>query len=150
MAAGPGVVWTADSDPKRGLSRLLRWDGQWSDVAVPEPYNWVTQLLVATDGAVWATFDGRMWAKPSPGTPMVGGRSTGVRPAVWRRPPPGRCASIRDAGVACYDAAGLAAGAPVSTYPVEVGALSIAPDGSAWVLGEQVARLPEGATGAAG
>jgi hypothetical protein len=49
--------------------------------------------------------------------------------------------------VLCYGSAGLAAGAPVSTYPVDVKALSIAPDGAAWVLGEQVARLPEGAIG---
>ena len=53
-------------------------------------------------------------------------------------------------GVSCYDAAGLAAGTPVTTSPWSVKALSIAPDGAAWVLGEQVARLPVGSTGTAG
>jgi hypothetical protein len=147
LAAGPGVVWTSDSDPTRGLSRLLSWDGQWSDVAVPEPYNWVTQLLVATDGAVWATFDGedvgQALARYADGRWTIdGGAARGLA-----QTPSGDVCSIRDAGVACYDAAGLAAGSPVSTYPVDVGALSIAPDGSVWVLGEQVARLPEGSTG---
>jgi hypothetical protein len=37
-----------------------------------------------------------------------------------------------------------------SPVPVDAVALGIAADGTAWVLGEQVARLPEGATGSAG
>ena len=121
LAAGPGVVWTSDSDPTRGLSRLLSWDGQWSDVAVPEPYNGVTQLLVATDGAVWATFDGedvgQALARYADGRWTIdGGAARGLA-----QTPSGDVCSIRDAGVACYDAAGLAGGAPVSTYPVDGG-----------------------------
>lgn len=149
LAAGPGVVWTADSDPKRGLAWLHRWDGRWSDVAVSEPYAWVTQLVAAADGAVWATFDGedvgQALGRYADGRWTIdGGAARGLA-----RTPSGDVCSIRDAGVVCYDAAGLAAGSPVSTYLVDVRALSIAPDGSAWVLGEQVARLPEGATGGA-
>ena len=150
LAAGPGVAWTVDSDPGRGLSRLLRWDGQWSTVSVPEPYNWVTQLLVAADGAVWGILDaedaGQALARYADGRwTMDRGAARGLAGT-----PSGEVCTIRDTGVTCYDAAGLASGVPVSTYPVSVGALSIAPDGSAWVLGEQVARLPEGATGTAG
>ena len=148
LAAGPGVVWTVDSDPKLGLSRLLRWDGQWSTVSVPEPYSWVTQLLVTSDGAVWGILDaedvGQALARYADGRWTIdGGAARGLAPT-----PVGEVCTIRDAGVTCYDASGVAAGAPVSTYPLEVGALGIGSDGSAWVLGEQVARLPEGATGA--
>ena len=147
LAAGSGVVWTADSDPKRGLAWLHQWDGQWSDVGVPEPYTWASQLLVAADGAVWATLDaqdaGQALARYADSEwTLDRGAARGLA-----QTPSGEVCSIRDAGVVCYDAPGLAAGAPVSTCPVEVGALSIAPDGSAWVLGEQVARLPEGAIG---
>jgi hypothetical protein len=150
LAAGLGVVWTADTDPTRGLAWLHRWDGRWSDVGVPEPYLAATQLLVSQDAAVWATLetgDGdQALARYADGewtVDRVAARGLAQTPA-------GEVCSIRKAGVVCYDAAGLAAGAPVSTYPVEVKALGIAPDGAAWVLGEQVARLPEGATGAAG
>jgi len=150
LAWVPGVVWTSDSDPERGLSRLLEWDNRWSTVGVPEPYGGVGRLLVAKDGAVWATLDaedaGQALARYADGRWTVdrgGARGLAQTPA-------GEVCSIRDARVVCYDADGLAAGAPVSSYPVVVGALSIAPDGSAWVLGEQVARLPEGSTGAAG
>ena len=65
--------------------------------------------------------------------------------------PAGEVCSIRDAGVVCYDAGrsgGRCSGEHVPRGRCD--ALGIAPDGSAWVLGEQVARLPEGATGAAG
>jgi hypothetical protein len=150
LAAGAGVVWTADSDPKRGLAWLHGWDGQWSDVAVPEPYTWVTQLLAAEDGAVWATFDGEDVGQAL--ARYADGKWTIVRGAArgLAQTPSGEVCSIRELEVACYDAAGLAAGAPVSTYPVEVRALSIAPDGAAWVLGEQVARLPEGSIGGTG
>jgi hypothetical protein len=148
LAAGTGVVWTADSDPTRGLAWLHRWDGQWSDVGVPEPYTWASQLLVAADGAVWATLDaedvGQALARYADDEWTVDrGAARGLA-----QTPSGEVCSIRDPGVVCYDAAGLAAGAPVSTYPVHVKALSIAPDGAAWVLGEQVARLPQGAIGA--
>jgi hypothetical protein len=148
LAAGPGVVWTADVDPKHGVSRLLGWDGTWAAVGVPEPYTWASQLLVAADGAVWATLDaedaGQALAR------YADGEWTVDRAAArgLAQTPSGEVCSIRDPGVVCYDAAGLAAGAPVSTYPVDVKALSIAPDGSAWVLGEQVARLPTGAISA--
>jgi hypothetical protein len=150
LAAGLGVVWTADADPKRGVSRLLGWDGTWSAVGVPEPYTWVTQILVAPDGAVWSTLDaedaGQALARYADGGWTVDrGAASGLL-----QTPTGEVCSIRDPGVVCYDAAGLASGAPVSTYPVDVKALTIAPDGAAWVLGEQVARLPNGATGRAG
>ena len=150
LAAGSGVVWTADSDPKRGLAWLHRWDGQWSDVGVPEPYTWASQILVAADGAVWATLDaedaGQALARYADGEWTVDrGAASGLA-----QTPTGEVCTIRAPGVVCYDAAGLAAGAPVSTYPVDVKALGIAPDGAAWVLGEQVARLPKGATGGGG
>ncbi len=148
LAAGSGVVWTADSDAKRGLAWLHRWDGQWSDVGVPEPYTWASQILVAADGAVWATLDaedaGQALARYADDEWTVDRGAAGG----LAQTPTGEVCSIRDPGVVCYDAAGLAAGAPVSTYPVDVKALSIASDGTAWVLGEQVARLPEGAIGA--
>jgi hypothetical protein len=150
LAAGLGVVWTADTDPTRGLAWLHRWDGRWADIGVPEPYLSATQLLVSKDTAVWATLetgDGdQALARYADGEWTVdrgGARGLAQTPA-------GEVCTIRDAGVVCYDADGLAAGAPVSTYPVAVGALSIAPDGATWVLGEQVARLPAGSTGSAG
>jgi hypothetical protein len=150
LAAGLGVVWACDSDPTRGLAWLHQWNGQWSDVGVPEPYMSVSQLLVAADAAVWATLetgDGdQALARYADGRWTVDrGAARGLA-----QTPAGEVCSIRDAGVACYDAAGLEAGAALSTYPVSVRALSIAPGGSAWVLGEQVARLPEGATGVGG
>ncbi len=93
LAAGPGVVWTSDADPKRGVVLAACWDWPWSAVGVPEPYTWVSQLLVAADGAVWATLDaedaGQALARYADG----GGRSTGLLPVVWRRPPRGRCAA---------------------------------------------------------
>jgi hypothetical protein len=150
LAAGPGVVWTTVSDPDRGLARLAHWDGQWSTVAVPEPFTWVAQLLVAADGAVWAVLDSEQEAGQALARYADGGWTIDRGAARGlARTPSGEVCSIRAAGVACYDADGVASGAPVSTYPVAVGALSIAPDGAAWVLGEQVARLPEGATGTA-
>jgi ligand-binding sensor domain-containing protein len=150
LAAGHGVVWTTDSDPKRGVVRLDRWDGRWSTVGVPEPYTWASQLLVAEDGAVWGTLDGedvgQALARYADGEWTIEqGAARGLA-----QTPSGEVCTIRDTGVTCYDAAGVAAGAPVSTYPLEVGALGIGSDGSAWVLGEQVARLPEGATGVSG
>lgn len=150
LAAGSGVVWTSDADPKHGVSRLLRWDGTWSTVGVPEPFTWVTRLLVAPDRAVWATLDG------GDGGLQALARYADDAWTVDRGParglastPAGEVCSVRDAGVVCYTGPGLAAAAPVSTFPVDVMALSIAPDGAAWVLGEQVARLPAAATGAA-
>jgi hypothetical protein len=150
LAAGAGVVWTADSDPQRGLAWLHGWAGRWSDVAVPEPYTWVAQLLATEDGAVWAIFDGGDVGQAL--ARYADGRWTIDRGAArgLARTPSGEVCSIREREVACYDAAGLAARAPGSTYPVGVRALSIAPDGSAWVLGEQVARLPEGSIGGSG
>ena len=150
LTAGSGVVWTAQSDAEHGIAWLARWDGQWTRVGVPEPYTWVTGLLVAADGAVWATLEGG-----------DGGLQALARYAdgAWTidrdwarglaRTPEGEVCTIRDAGIVCYDAPGLAAGQPVSTFPVEATALSIAADGTAWVLGEQAARLPEAATGTA-
>ena len=119
-------------------------------MSVPEPYSWVTQLLVASDGAVWGILDaedaGQALARYADGRwTMDRGAARGLA-----QTPSGEVCTIRDAGVTCYDASGVAAGAPVSTYPLEVGALGIGGDGSAWVLGEQVARLPEGSTGSAG
>ena len=150
LAAGPGVVWTADADPKRGLARLHRWDGQWSQVSVPEPFSWASQLLVAADAAIWATLDaedaGQALARYADGGWTV---DRGVSRGLAQTPVGDVCA-IRDLGVSCYDEVGLAAGTPVSTVPLDVKALSIAPDGAAWVLGEQVARLPVGSTGRSG
>ncbi|HYN56359.1 MAG TPA: hypothetical protein VES03_04080 [Motilibacterales bacterium] len=151
LTAGPGVVWTTVSDPDRGLAWLARWDGRWSTMGVPEPYTWVPHLLVARDGAVWAVIDseheaGQALARYTDGQWTVdrgGARGLAQTPA-------GEVCSIRDPGVVCYTPVGLAAGAPVSTVPVAVNALGIAPDGSAWVLGEQVARLPGGSTGSRG
>jgi hypothetical protein len=150
LAAGPGVVWTSRSDPERGLAWLARWDGRWTTAGIPEPYTWVPQLLLAPDAAVWAVLDGEEVGQAL--ARYADGRWTVDQGAArgLAQTPAGEVCTIRDAGVVCFDADGLAAGAPVSTYPVAVGALSIAPDGATWVLGEQVARLPAGSTGSAG
>ncbi len=82
LAAGAGVVWTADSDPTRGLAWLHRWDGQWSDVGVPEPYTWVTQLLVA---AGWRGLGDPRRRGCGPGPRPVRRRSVDDRPGCCPR-----------------------------------------------------------------
>ncbi|MCU0262636.1 MAG: hypothetical protein MUF09_03080 [Candidatus Nanopelagicales bacterium] len=156
LAVGPGVVWLAESTPGTGDVRLARWGGGWSYVESPRApngmsYTWAAQIRVGADGAVWAIM-------AADEESMVLSRYADSGWTVddgWARAlaatPAGEMCAIREEGVACYDAAGLATGTAVnSPVPVDAVALGIAADGTAWVLGEQVARLPEGATGSAG
>lgn len=144
LAAGGGVVWTTQTDARRGLARLARWDGRWSSVAVPEPYEAVTGLLVAPDGAVWATLEGGRQALGRYADGRWSIDEGGARGLAWD--PGGHVCSIRGEQVACYPGTGPI-GAAVSVIDVPALALSIAADGSAWVLGDQVARLAPGAIG---
>jgi len=145
-----GALWAG------GGWDLARWDGTWQEVPSPpwlkkqNPVGWgrnmVSGLVVAADGALWVS---------------------GVGPGLLARYANGEWTTFEDDSepwleylislpegtvcmfaraphhsLPCFDATGKIA----ETLPgVWFDDIDIAPDGAVWVLGEQIARLPDSA-----
>ena len=113
LAAGPGGTLWAASGGY-GTSRLARWDGTL----------WIT------------TFNGD---RPSLYR-YADGRWTDLGHDAWTvAVTPSGLACVTP-GVACFDARGLVR---ESLPGVVAGSFDIAPDGTPWMLGEQLVRLPD-------
>jgi hypothetical protein len=147
-AAGPdGTVWV-ETRCDIPTPSLVRWDGRaWQAVDAPDPDVWMFGIAVADDGAAWAMFTGDDPEDPSSGLARYsdGGWTTYPGWPGSVTPAPGGLACSMDdpddgTAVRCYGAQGEVGAfhVPSSTW-----AVSIAPDGSIWILGDQVARLAE-------
>ena len=137
LAASGEVLWVAQPN-----GPVHQWDGGWTTLPSLGERSGVLTMAAATDGSLWALVSGGQddqtgmvryadgkWARgPADGY--------GLAPAA-----DASMCTIRtvEDDVACYDAAMTV----VRTYPVGAAmrALSVAPDGALWVLGEQVARI---------
>lgn len=152
-AGADGSVWvSAETDPgesgcddPRGISR---WDGRrWTPVEAL-PAHSLGPMAVADDGAAWATswqsssplarFATGHWSTLSSSwlgwlTAVSGGRVCGMEQS------PGN-GSYVDA-IVCFAAKGEVA--RIDLRGMGVRSSSIAPDGSIWVVGDEVARLDE-------
>ena len=141
LASQGPVVWVA------GTQQVHRWDGAWASIRLPESNTWVSEMMVSPDGALWAVMvqeDGPVTLARYPdatSTDGVWAVEVGEVRGLAARPDGSVCTLRRaEADVVCFDA-GMAV---VSSTPVGgwAQALSVAADGSTWVLGEQVARMP--------
>ena len=151
-AAGPdGSVWvSAETDPGEGVcddpNAISRWDGRrWTPVDAPRIFG--PMMVVTDDGAAWVTgypgefigryADGRWATFDRDGLSRLiavpGGRVCGMEQSDPN-------SSYGDA-IVCYDADDEVA--RIDVQGMGVTSFSVAPDGSIWVLGGQVARLDE-------
>jgi hypothetical protein len=137
LAASGEVVWVAGPN-----GPIHQWDGTWSTLPALGAGAGVTQMAGADDGSLWVLAGSEQ--EPDLGLARFadGQWVTAPADALGLAPAPDGtgCTFRRDQrDVACLD--GTLADA--RTYPVgvPVSALSVAPDGAVWVLGEQVARL---------
>ena len=141
----PGVVWVG-TNAMEMTPEAARWDGQWTKIPVDA---WSLQILATPDGALWAEAsnnetgwliryaDGRWSEVPE-------SRGRGIGGSLASSPTGEVCVKGGDSrgrdAMTCYDADGLSATVALPELSAEV---SIGSDGAAWVLGEQVARLPD-------
>jgi hypothetical protein len=145
--AGEGVT-------ESGL-RVLRWDGGWSESPAP-PLSGagVADSLVTRDGSLWVSGIGpekqdrvarlsddgwTVFDVPMAALWALGDRACGV-------PEPSTAGMFTDARPAPVVVTCLGPSGPAGSLRLDlpVIALGMAPDGTAWVLGEQLARLPGG------
>jgi hypothetical protein len=149
LAAGlDGTIWATICEPDGfdycTLPALMRWDGQWSQVAYPR--TGISAVSVAADGGFWALITA---GKTAEETPTVARYSAGTwttfpgLPAlqsITASPRGGLCGiDSSEPSLVCLDPSGR-----VSSQPIAVaGQLRIGPDGSLWVEHRgTVARLP--------
>jgi hypothetical protein len=141
----PGAVWVG-TNAWESTPQAARWDGKWAEIPVDA---WTLQILALADGSVWAEAsnnetgwliryaDGR-WSE----VPQSRGR--GIGGPLQASPTGDVCAKGSDAegrdAMTCYDADGPTATVVLPELSAET---SIGADGATWVLGEQVARLPD-------
>lgn len=141
----PGVVWVG-TNAMEMAPQAARWDGQWTKTPVDA---WTLQILATADGSLWAEAsnnetgwlirysDGRWSEVPE-------SRGRGIGGSLASSPTGEVCIKGGDNrggdALTCYDADGLSATVALPELSAEV---SIGSDGAAWVLGEQVARLPD-------
>jgi hypothetical protein len=136
LAFAEGVLWVSGV---RG--EVSRWDGVWSTVPLPRPYTWAHQLVVAHGALAAVLTDDR--------TQQSLGR---YADAAWRvEPRPIHAPALGPDGlVYALDADGTHVVrldetlAVTGSTPIGATATSMAigADGTTWVVGEQVARLP--------
>jgi hypothetical protein len=145
--AGEGVT-------ESGL-RVLRWDGGWSESPAP-PLSGagVADSVVTRDGALWVSGIGPdqqgMVARLSDDgwtvfdVPMAEIWALGDR--VCGMPERSTAGMFSDASPAPVVVTCIRPSGPAGTLRLDlpVIALGMAPDGTTWVLGEQLARLPGG------
>ena len=157
-AGADGSVWvSAETEPGESVCddrrNLARWDGRrWTPIDAP-PTEYLGPMVVTDDGAAWMATgyavdffgryaDGR-WTMFDAGwfgalTAVPGGRvcgMVGTDPSGVQTGP-----SFSDA-IICYDANGEFA--RFDLQGMGVSAFSVAPDGTIWVLGSQIARIAE-------
>ena len=147
LVAGPdGSVWAGSWwHGKQQLTAL--WDGEWTLVDLPDTGQSVSEALIAVDGSLWAiltTNDGSAsvqrysagrWTRLQEGPPDLAARGLALAPdgSVCTMLP-------NDSVVACFDPTGEVHRVPLGVPAAE---FSVGTDGAVWVLGEQVARLPD-------
>ena len=156
--ARDGSLWVAQvASAGAGGRRLvvLSWDGTWrrvaelagsfrsvdSAVATGDGALWVAMAAGTPDGVLLARLDGARWTT-SPlavsGLRAQGERACGLSPGVPRWEP-SRAAASGPSSVVCVSPRAMAV---QRLLDLPVTALDIAPDGTAWILGEQLARVP--------
>ncbi|MGB8021299.1 MAG: hypothetical protein WCF04_08735 [Candidatus Nanopelagicales bacterium] len=138
-----GSVWVS-SPPTADEPSLARWDGKWSIVALPKGVDEVEELVTATDGSLWAAL---LRDQDTGGTAL--GRYADGEWALFPEesahslaaaPESVVCAGRPVAGpIRCYDPDGLVG---AITFEAWYDDFDIAPDGSVWIRGEQITRLP--------
>jgi hypothetical protein len=149
QAAGPdGTVWVQTECDGPPIPALARWDGQsWQGVDVPDPSVWLMGMAVTDDGAAWAGFIGEDPQDPNSGIARYADGSWTTFPG-WpygvMAAPGGRACSMDDpddgTALNCYGPQGRVATVHVPQSAVNLG---IAPDGTIWISGGQVARMSE-------
>jgi hypothetical protein len=149
QAAGTdGTVWVQTECDGPPIPALARWDGQsWQGVDVPDASVWLMGMAVTDDGAAWAGFTGEDPQDPNSGVARYSDGSWTTFPG-WpsgvMAAPGGRACSMDDpddaTALTCYGPQGRVATVHVPLSAVNLG---IAPDGTIWIGGGQVARLPE-------
>lgn len=138
-----GIVWVLSS-PTADEPSLARWDGKWSTVALPKGVDDVEGLVTASDGSLWAALhrdqaaggaalgryaDGKWTLFPETSTHSLVAAPGSVVCGCWPVKGP----------IRCYDPEGLVG---TITFEAWYDDFDIAPDGSVWVRGGQIVRLP--------
>ncbi len=152
-----GMVWVSEfsgeDDEECTAGTWHRWDGErWNASDEPDPFTSAMEQVVSGDGIGWALVDSGI-------TRYAGGQlvSFATRPNLdsLTAVSGGRaCAfeydpdstgedSIEPSAIVCYDADGEFARYDVAGLVDYDSQYSVAPDGSVWLLGPQVARLAE-------
>ena len=143
--------WSEEDDAECWAGTWHRWDGQrWSPADSPDPFTSSQEHVVSGDGIGWLLrySDGQTEiARYSQGDivpvatrPRMSSLTavSGGRACVFEYPDAG---SIDTSAIVCYDAGGDIARFDVAGRSASQ--FSIAPDGSVWLVGPQVARLPQ-------
>lgn len=160
-------AYAEDSDPCAGPWH--RWDGRrWRTVEEPGKYVLAAEKVVNGDGIGWALMPPDYWGAPSEViaryaegrlnsvaanqdlthlTPASGGRACAFE--YPQRSPDSQ--GLYDRGsdqllplaIVCFDTEGEFARYDVEGLLDSVSQFSVAPDGSIWLIGPQVARLPQ-------
>jgi hypothetical protein len=144
-SAQPGDVWVG-TNAMESQPQAARWSGRWTRIPGEA---WTLQIRAATDGSLWAEasdnndgwlirYAGGRWSE------VPDSRGRGIGGSLVSSPTGGICAKSSDNtggdAMNCYDAGGLTATVALPAMSAEV---SIGSDGAVWVLGDQVARLPD-------
>lgn len=143
LAAGEdGTVWVSNGPYMP--SELSRWDDGWQKVDLPPTWSGIASLVVDADGALWAT---TQIPVADEGLDFELGRYADGSWTTFEVEEVSDIAASPDGvvcivpNVTCFDATGMVS----ERLPgVSASSISIAPDGSTWVLGEQVIRLADG------
>ena len=146
-AAGPdGSVWV-DTGCGNAVPALARWDGAtWTAIQAPEN-AWLMEMAVTDDGTTWAAFTGDGPEDPASGIARLDQGSWVTYPG-WpvsglSAAPGGRVCALSDPdhpSISCFDRTEEFLTIPVDQSVQDV---LVAPDGAMWVVGSQVARLPQ-------
>lgn len=146
-SGGDGSVWVDIGCETSPVPILFRWDGSnWQPVDLPSPDVWLNGMTVTDDNTAWAAFVGVDPQDPNSGVARYLDGAWQVNPG-WPgalvTAPGGLVCSTDDpndsTALRCYDADGLR-----QTIHLPLMAdVSIAPDGTIWVSGEQIARLSD-------
>jgi hypothetical protein len=169
VAIGPGgTLWVAARTGGPASSpALLRYDGTWSAIPIPDDLAPIASLAVGPNGTVWAgtflgpgvvAWEGRGWktyTRENAGLPGVS-NTPAVAPdgTVWVSLPPQGCRVTADSSVTCdVPAAGVARfdGSTWTAYTTADGLGSdeaypvVGPDGTVWAIGDSVASRFDGA-----
>jgi hypothetical protein len=141
----PGVVWVG-TNSWEASPQAARWDGRWTEIPVDA---WTLQMMAHSDGSLWAEASNNEtgWLiRYAEGTwsEVPESRGRGFGGSLGSSPTGDVCIKGSDtsgrASLTCYDTDGLTATVALPELSAEV---SIGSDGAAWILGDQVARLPD-------